>query len=76
LLVSSAEPNSGKSALLGVIGFLARRTLFSVSITGPALFRSIEKWGPIFVLDENDNPPQGDRGASMRIALAAMENQK
>lgn len=54
LLVRSAEPNSGKSTLLGVIGFLVQRGLSSVSITGPALFRSIEKWHPTFVLDEND----------------------
>jgi putative DNA primase/helicase len=54
LLVTSAEPNSGKSTLLGVIGFLARRSLLSVSITGPALFRSIEKWAPSFVIDEAD----------------------
>src|SRR5215469_6623734 len=54
LLVTSAEPNSGKSTLLGVIGFLARRSLPSVSITGPALFHSIVKWCPTFVIDEAD----------------------
>jgi putative DNA primase/helicase len=54
LLATSAEANSGKSTLLGLIGFLARRSLLSVTISGPALFRSIEKWGPSFVLDEAD----------------------
>ena len=54
LLVTSAEANSGKSTLLGIIGFLARRALLSVSISGPALFRSIEKWQPAFVVDEGD----------------------
>jgi putative DNA primase/helicase len=54
LLVTSAEPNSGKSTLLGLLGFLVRRSLLSVTISGPALFRSIEKWGPTFVLDEAD----------------------
>ena len=54
LLVTSAEANSGKSTLLGVIGFLARRSLLSVMITGPALFRSIEKWQPTFAIDEAD----------------------
>jgi putative DNA primase/helicase len=54
LLVTSSEPDSGKSTLLGLIGFLARRTLLSVSITGPALFRSIEKWQPTFAIDEAD----------------------
>jgi hypothetical protein len=52
LLATSAEANSGKSTLLGVIGFLVRRALLSVSITGPALFRSIDRWQPTFVIDE------------------------
>ena len=54
LLVTSPEPNCGKSTLLGVVGYLVRRSLVSVSIKGPALFRSIEKWQPTFVVDEAD----------------------
>jgi putative DNA primase/helicase len=54
LLVTSPEPNCGKSTLLGVISFLVRRSLVSVSIKGPALFRSIEKWHPTFIVDEAD----------------------
>jgi putative DNA primase/helicase len=54
LLATSAEANSGKSTLLGIAGFLVRRSLLSVSISGPALFRSIEKWCPTFVIDEAD----------------------
>jgi hypothetical protein len=54
LLATSAEANSGKSTLLELVGFLVRRSLLSVTISGPALFRSIEKWSPTFVLDEAD----------------------
>jgi putative DNA primase/helicase len=54
LLATSPEANSGKSTLLGVIGFLVRRSLLSISITGPALFRSIERWQPTFAIDEAD----------------------
>jgi hypothetical protein len=54
LLVTSPEPDSGKTTLLGVLGFLARRTLSSVSISGPALFRSLVKWQPTFIIDEAD----------------------
>jgi putative DNA primase/helicase len=54
LLATSAEANSGKSTLLGLLGFLVRRALLSVAISGPALFRSIEKWCPTFVIDEAD----------------------
>ena len=54
LLVTSPEPNSGKSTLLGVLSFLARRSLQSVGITAAALYRSIEKWQPTIIVDEAD----------------------
>jgi Protein of unknown function (DUF3631) len=54
LFVTSPEKDSGKTTLLKVVSFLARRSVPSVSISGPALFRSIEKWAPCFVLDEAD----------------------
>jgi hypothetical protein len=54
LFVTSPERDSGKSTLMGVIEFLVRRSLSSVGISGPALYRSIEKWGPTFVIDEAD----------------------
>jgi hypothetical protein len=55
LYVTSAEKDSGKSTLLGVVNFLARRSLQSVDISGPALFRSITKWQPTFIVDEADD---------------------
>jgi 5S rRNA maturation endonuclease (ribonuclease M5) len=55
LYVTSAEKDSGKSTLLGVLNFLARRPLQSVDISGPALFRSIEKWQPTLIVDEADD---------------------
>jgi hypothetical protein len=55
LLVRSAEKDSGKTTLLGIITFLARRALNSVEISGAALFRSIAKWQPTFVIDEGDD---------------------
>jgi Protein of unknown function (DUF3631) len=33
---------------------LVRRGVSSVNITGPALFRSIEKWKPTFIIEEAD----------------------
>ena len=50
LYVTSAEKDSGKSTLLGVVNFLARRSLQSVDISGPALFRSIAKWQPTLIV--------------------------
>ena len=55
LFVTSAERDSGKTTLLGVINFLARRSLQSVDISGAALFRSITKWEPTLIVDEADD---------------------
>jgi hypothetical protein len=55
LLVRSPEKDSGKTTLLGIIAFLTRRALNSVEISGAALFRSITKWQPTFVIDEGDD---------------------
>src|SRR5262249_53927701 len=55
LYVTSAEKDSGKSTLLGVLNFLARRSLQSVDISGPALFRSIARWQPTLIVDEADD---------------------
>jgi Protein of unknown function (DUF3631) len=53
--VTSAERDSGKSTLMGVISFLVRRSFLGVSVSAAALFRSIEKWSPTFVIDEADD---------------------
>jgi putative DNA primase/helicase len=55
LLVTSPEPNSGKTTLLDLIKFMVRRGFGAVGATGPVLYRSIEKWGPTFVIDEADD---------------------
>jgi putative DNA primase/helicase len=55
LFVTSAERDSGKSTLMGIIGFMVRRSLLSVGISAAALYRSIEKWHPTFVIDEADD---------------------
>jgi putative DNA primase/helicase len=54
LLVTSPEPNSGKSTLLGVLTYLVRCSLPSVGITAAPLYRSIEKWQPTIIVDEGD----------------------
>jgi putative DNA primase/helicase len=54
LLVTSPEPNSGKSTLMGVLDYLAYRALSTVGVTAAALYRSIEKWEPTVIVDEAD----------------------
>jgi len=55
MFVTSAERDSGKSTLMGVIGFIVWRSLLSVGISAAALYRSIERWHPTFVIDEADD---------------------
>ncbi len=55
LMVTSPEPDCGKSTLLGLVSFLVPRSLPSVGISPAALFRAIEKWGPTLMIDEADN---------------------
>ena len=54
LVVTSAEADSGKTTLTGVMKFLTRRSIATVGITGAVLFRSIEKWDPTLIIDEAD----------------------
>jgi putative DNA primase/helicase len=54
LFITSPERDSGKTTLVGIIGFMVRRSLLSVGISAAALYRSIEKWHPTFVIDEAD----------------------
>jgi hypothetical protein len=54
LVVTSPEAECGKTTLLSLVGFLARRALQSVGISPAALYRSIEKWIPTLITDEAD----------------------
>jgi putative DNA primase/helicase len=55
LLITSAEANSGKTTLLGLVNYLARSTLMSVGISSGVLYRSVEKWLPTLIVDEADD---------------------
>ena len=54
LLVTSAEPNSGKTQLLSIISFLVPRALLCIEISEATLFRSIEIWQPSIIVDQAD----------------------
>jgi len=55
LNITSAEPDSGKTTTLGVVSFLVPRAISSVDISRAALYRSIQRWQPSFVIDEFDD---------------------
>jgi hypothetical protein len=54
LLITSPEPDSGKTTLCGLLSFLTPRALSCVEISEAVLFRSIERWTPTLIVDEAD----------------------
>src|SRR5262249_47974527 len=54
LVVTSKEPDSGKTTLVGLINFLVPRGLLVVEISAAAVYRFIEKLNPTFTVDEGD----------------------
>jgi putative DNA primase/helicase len=55
LLVTSPEANSGKSTLLGLIKWLARKGMLIVNPSTAVLYRAIEAWHPTLICDEADD---------------------
>ncbi len=53
--VTSADSGSGKTTLLNLLSLLMPRAIATVDVSKAALYRSIQKWQPSFVIDEFDN---------------------
>jgi putative DNA primase/helicase len=69
LLLTSAEPECGKTTMLGVVSLLTPRSITSVEISDAALYRSIEVWRPTFVIDEFDNVLADDGKRQLRSVI-------
>ena len=54
LIVTSPEPNCGKSTLLGLVSYMVPRGLIVVEISPAVLYRMIESWHPTLIVDEAD----------------------
>ena len=54
LAFASPEKRCGKTTALALLQRVVPRPLPASNITGPALFRSVEKWGPTLLIDEAD----------------------
>src|SRR6516165_7282896 len=54
LIVRSAEPDSGKTTLLGVLSFLVPRAYFAVELTGANIYRIVDLKKPTLLIDEAD----------------------
>ena len=71
LVATSAEPESGKSTLLGVIAFLVPRSITTIEISPAALYRSIDRWNPSFIVDEFDTVLASDDKSELRAIINA-----
>jgi len=69
LIVTSAEPESGKTTTLGLMAFLMPRCLATVEISDAALYRSIKRWQPSFAIDEFDSVLSGDDRKGLRTVI-------
>jgi hypothetical protein len=54
LIVTSAEPDSGKTTLLGVLAQLVLRPYSGVELTGPNVYRIVDRMHPTLIVDEAD----------------------
>lgn len=71
LVATSAEPELGKSTLLGVIAFLTQRSITTIEISPAALYRSIDRWNPSFIVDEFDTVLAADDKSELRAIINA-----
>ena len=54
LIATSAETDSGKSTLLGVLSFLVPRAYFAVELTGTNIYHIVDLKKPTLLIDEAD----------------------
>jgi putative DNA primase/helicase len=55
LVATSAEPDSGKTTLLGVIGYLVPKPFIGAEPTGPTIYRFVDHHKPTLIIDEADD---------------------
>jgi hypothetical protein len=55
LVVTSAEPDSGKSTLLDELGLLVPKPFTGAEPTGPSIYRVVDREKPTLIIDEADD---------------------
>jgi hypothetical protein len=55
LIATSAEPDSGKTTLLGVLRFLTAKPFLGAESTGPSIYRFVDREKPTLIIDEADD---------------------
>jgi hypothetical protein len=74
LLVTSSDPECGKTTLMGVLSFLMPKCIASVNISRAALYRAIKLWQPSFCIDEFDTVLASGNGGEDAHELRAVIN--
>jgi hypothetical protein len=74
LLVTSSDPECGKTTLMGVLAFLMPKCIASVNISRAALYRAIKLWQPSFCIDEFDTVLANGNGSEDAHELRAVIN--
>jgi hypothetical protein len=69
LNINSAEPESGKSTLMGLVAFLMPKCIASVEASEAAIYRAIKRWQPSFAFDEFDSILVDDDKAGLRSVI-------
>jgi putative DNA primase/helicase len=69
LNINSAEPESGKSTLIGLLSFLMPRCIVSVEASEAAIYRAIKRWQPSFAIDEFDTVLADDSKSGLRSVI-------
>ncbi|MBZ0251734.1 MAG: hypothetical protein K8I02_00205, partial [Candidatus Methylomirabilis sp.] len=54
LALTSPQMRCGKTTVLALLARLTPRPLMASNITGPVIYRAVEKWEPTFLIDEAD----------------------
>lgn len=66
LMITSPTKECGKTRARELLELVVKKPLSAGSVTGPALVRAIEKWGPVLFLDEADGiHGLGEDGAAL-----------
>jgi len=66
LVVTSAEPDSGKTTTLGVLSFMVPKPYLAADLTGPNVYRFVDREKPTLF---NDDVGNRGRSGSARLAL-------
>jgi putative DNA primase/helicase len=76
LIIGAATEGCGKSTLVDVLSYLVWRPLRTIGLTPAALFRAIDKYKPVLLLDEASRTFDAEHGAAhdlLNLVIAILD---